>query len=60
MENVWVLGCWVDDTWEIAGIFTSREEALAAGKAGWFVGPIPLNTPMPSETVPWPDLELVS
>jgi hypothetical protein len=62
--TVWVLGRYPQDPgegeqWMLQGVFTSREAAHAAGKTGDFVGPVPLDTPLPREREQWPDAEYV-
>ncbi len=43
--------------WEIQGVFTDPESAVAACiDHTWFVGPLNLNEPLPLETIDWKGL----
>ncbi|WGH49656.1 hypothetical protein [Alishewanella phage vB_AspM_Slicko01] len=57
IKDVWVVGNDVvydeDHTWEIQGIYSSEALAVQNCKLGWWVGSIPLNTPLPDETTRW-------
>ena len=59
---VWVVGQWYREAedgrqvWEMAGVFSTEEKAVAACRtANYFVGPLPVDTEFPHETVEWPD-----
>ncbi|GEA17513.1 hypothetical protein [Moorella sp. E306M] len=40
--------------WELQGIFTTKEAAVAACKnERYFIGPVELNKPLPEETTSW-------
>lgn len=42
--------------WEMVGVFTSEEKAVAAcTKKSHFVAPLEMNAIAPDETVEWPD-----
>ena len=61
--EVWVVGRYPDDEsagmWELQGIFTDRDTAWEFAEPGWWLGPVPLNTPLPTESVPWPQVKYV-
>lgn len=54
--KLWVVGKTVDRhwSWEILGVFSSKEKAVAAcSTARHFVGPAEIDNPMP-DGKPWP------
>lgn len=56
-EQVWICGKTLDATaygWELMGVFTSEEKAVAACTELWhFVGPATLDERLPDESVAW-------
>lgn len=56
-EQVWICGKTLDATaygWELMGVFTSEEKAVAACTELWhFVGPATLDVRLPDESVAW-------
>lgn len=62
-ETVWVCGKNVAETetgivWELQGVFTTKEAAVAACKGeNYFVGPVELNKEMPDEPIEWKGCE---
>lgn len=54
--ELWIVGEWKDDgPWEIAGVFDSKEKAVAACLNDcYFIGPVILNEALTAETVIWP------
>jgi len=58
-EQVYVVG---KDTpegfYEIQGIYTDKQVAINNSRIGWWIGAIPLNVPLPDETIEW-DVEHV-
>jgi len=61
--TLWVVGQYRAETdagnvWDIQGVFSTREKALAACRGpNYFIGPIKLNEELPDETVEWPGRE---
>lgn len=53
---VWVAGqCHGGPAWELLGVFSTEQAAVAACTAeDDFVGPVPLDTVLPTESVDWP------
>lgn len=62
-EVVWVCGKNVAEVeagivWELQGVFTTRESAIAACKSErYFIGPVELNKELPDETTDWKGCE---
>jgi hypothetical protein len=58
MQQVWVVGQVTDyehGGWELQGVFSSEEAALAACRGlNDFVGPVPVDIELPRETCGWP------
>ena len=56
-EQVWICGKTTDESgrsWELLGVFTSEEKAVAACTELWhFVGPAAIDTRLPDESVAW-------
>lgn len=56
-ETLFVVGQYPNypesNKWELQGVYSTREAAVANSQPGWFIGEIPLNTPGPVETVEW-------
>lgn len=60
ISTVWVVGRWPDEgRWEMQGVYSTKPRAETNSQPGWFVAPIPFNTPLPLETTEWPGLEWV-
>jgi hypothetical protein len=70
-STVWVLGrvtgppAWAATppgrivlAWEVCGIFTTREKAVEVNRGpAFFVGPVPVDQHLPTETVEWPGVQ---
>ena len=58
-EELWIVGKSLHDErseWEFAGIFDSKDLAIAACvDKDYFIGPVKINETIPHETVPWDD-----
>jgi hypothetical protein len=61
MKEYYVVGEYIEKTkaggvsWEIAGVFDNQDGAEAACiNDNYFVGPVPLNKPLPTERTIWP------
>jgi hypothetical protein len=54
--TVWVVGQYREPSWDIQGVFSSEEKAVAACRhANYFVGPMPLDADLPDALQPeWP------
>jgi len=53
-HQLWVVGQVRGDTWEIQGVFDDKTRAVGCCQdENWFIGPVRLNEPFPSETVEW-------
>jgi hypothetical protein len=58
--EVWIVGqSFVNKGWELEGIYTEQAKARAACiKLGMFYsGPLPLDTPFPTETSDFPNVD---
>lgn len=62
VKQLFVVGVFVEETengsvWDIKGIFDDEYKAVANCLTDkHFVGPLPLNTPLPEERIVWPDV----
>lgn len=63
LQTLWVVGQYrFGDTgavvWDLQGVFSARDQAVAACKApNWFIAPIKLDQPLPEKTEVMPDVE---
>ena len=59
--SVWIVGQnrpELDHRWELCGIYTAKEKAVAAClDESYFIGTVPLNTPAPDESTVFPEFE---
>ena len=59
--NVWIVGQLrpeLDHRWELCGIWTEKEKAVAACRDGsYFIGKVPVDTPFPEESTVLPEFE---
>lgn len=59
-DIVWVVGKTIRQTddggvWELQGVFSSEEIAEEiAYTGGYWLGPVPMNKPLPNKTTSWP------
>lgn len=62
-ETVWVVGQYRSGesggtVWEIQGVFSTRDKALAACRnENYFIGPLELDAELPDEGFTWPGVE---
>jgi hypothetical protein len=59
VQSVWILGSWIDSpetdaNWEVAGVFTTRQEALGAQLSNEFIARLPMGR-APDELIEFPD-----
>ena len=55
MLDVWIVGKWSSLSWELQGVYESKELAHDNAKPGWFVARAEFNTPFPDERTDFPE-----
>ena len=55
MTTLWVHGRKIAETWELQGIYDEQQKAIDACQTEFdFIGPVELNTALPTVTTTWP------
>jgi hypothetical protein len=54
-QTVWIVGTWLDGSWEFQGVYSCEQRAAGAClHPNWFIGPARVDESVPERTEEWP------